>query len=447
MDRKFSFTRLARSIHLINWLIFISLCSTTAFSASSNKTITAIESYFSDINSALSTLGQDVASSNTKKAKEPMEKTLKDHPGVLTILRLNSKGKVINEAVREGKPGKPNRNLSQQRWFKKIKNLEPHYGSLKTRKGDHLLFWCIPIRITKSGKDRCGGAIVARIDLKRSFDAISKKMDASFRILQKGESLFSYSWDTSYDTTALALNIKGLTDLQINVKEKAAAPPKTTEKKKRSSKINIKTIILFIVIAIVLVLLWSIFNYVTKKKQEALIRRIEGEEPDIKTSKSPDIPEENTIKQKVKIEEETLPDRREEDVHIKSEEEIPSEESTKVTQKMEVLNSEKTKEAMPEIPAKEETSRLDAVPEETVRIRPELIKSIWDENPEDKKNELPEVTAEEEKESASSNIMEEIEPLLQKHLKAVLSDRMKQIEEDVLARVKDELAGRMNNTE
>ena len=120
MDRNISVSRMVRGVHLIYRLVLISLCFVVIALADSGKTVKDIEAYFSDLDSALSSLGQKVAVSSVKQAKEPMEKILQDYPGIAALIRSNSRGKVVNEAVREGKPGKPDRNLSRQKWFRKI---------------------------------------------------------------------------------------------------------------------------------------------------------------------------------------------------------------------------------------------------------------------------------------------------------------------------------------
>ncbi len=459
MSRKRSISQPRLNINVIYWLILFSLFSITVVFADSEKTVKEVESYFLDINSALSTMGQDIASYGIKQAKGPMDKMLQDHPGINNIIRINSKGKVLNESVREGKPGKPNRNLSRQKWFRKIKNLKPYYSKLKTRKGDLLLFWCIPIRITKSGNERCGGAIITRIDLKRSFNALSKKTNSPFQVFQKDEQLFSNSWDKSFNVTTLPLTIKGLNNLQINVKKitkvAAVTPTVPAKKIKKTSKINLIVILLFVIIALALVFLWIILKINFKKKQEDLIRRIEGDEPFNRPDKSFDTQNDKEHEENEKTEKETLLNKRVEEVQIESEEELPSEELTKITQQIEVIDSAETKQVTPEIPpatpqeeeVEEESSMPNDVPEETVVLQSDFVKSIWEEEPENEESNTPEVTEENTPKPISSSIMEEVEPLLQKHLKAVLADRMKEIEEDVLDRVKNELADKINNNQ
>jgi len=197
MDKRNSLSPTVSGIHCIYRLILFSLFSAAIVFADSRQVVTDIETYFSDLDSALSTFGQEVSRYGAGRAKEPLEKMLQDYPGIEFLIWINSKGVVVNEAVREGKPGKPHRNLSRQKWYEKIKSLKPYYSSLRTRKGDHQLFWCKPIRITKSGRDRSGGAIVARIDLKRSFNTVAKKIGTPFRVLQKRQPLFSHSWKLS----------------------------------------------------------------------------------------------------------------------------------------------------------------------------------------------------------------------------------------------------------
>ena len=499
MDRNISVSRMVRGVHLIYRLILFSMCFVVIALADSGKTVNDIEAYFSDLDSALSALGQKLALSSVKQAKAPMESILQDYPGIIALIHSNSRGKVINEAVREGKPGKPDRNLSRQKWFGKIKGLEPYYSSLKTRKGEHQLFWCKPIRIKKSGRDRFGGAIVARIDINRSFDAVAKKVESSFRILQKGEPLFSHSWKTSYDSTALSLDIKGLPDVQINVKEKKKVvevkPPEPEEKKEGSL---FKIVFLFVLIGIVLVLLWNIITTIVKKRQEALLRRIDGEEPSTEPDESSGEPEENAAVTAVKKaltasvnsvqagikkgkealqrrkegeepadeQEEPfgepkknvfmsalkaargiLPKKREEDLFSETEVGLPPvEKEEDIPEPEEIVAEPTVKISHPEAPdaaeKEEEAFILEVVPEAIEAIKPDFDTAGKDEKPEEEVTEITATAAEETPKSIPPGIMGEVEALLQKHLKTVLAERMNQIEKDVLDRVRDELAGR-----
>ena len=501
MDRKISVSRMVRGVHLIYRLISFSLCFVAIVSAGSGKTVKDIEAYFSDLDSALSALGQKVALSSVKQAKEPMEKILHDYPGIATLIRSNSRGKVINEAVREGKPGRANRNLSRQKWFRKIKSLEPYYSSLKNRKGEHQLFWCKPIRIKKSNRDRCGGAIVARIDLKRSFEAVAKKMESSFRVLQKGQPLFSHSWKASYDTTALPLVIKGLPDILINVKEKKKVvelKPPEPEKKEGSL---FKTVTLFVLIGIVLVLLWNIFMAIVKKRQEALLRqigeptditeksfgdseenvavtavkkaiavptnffkivtkkgkealqrRIEGEEPADEQEEPFGEPKKSVFSAAAKAVKGILPKKKEEDLFSETEVGLPPAEKEEVIPEPEEREAEPTvKISQPEAPDAEEKKEdafiLETVPDATEAFQPDFDTAIKDEKPEEEVSEITAAAADETPKTIPPDIMGEVEALLEKHLKKVLAERVKEIEKDVLARVRDELAGRMKDNE
>ena len=124
MDKKNVHSPKVSGIHGIHQLILFLLFSTAIVFASPGKVITGIETYFSGLESALSTFGTEVSKYGAKRSKGPMEKMLQEYPGIEFLLWVNSKGVVVNEARREGKPGKPHRNLSRQKWFKKIKNVK-----------------------------------------------------------------------------------------------------------------------------------------------------------------------------------------------------------------------------------------------------------------------------------------------------------------------------------
>ncbi len=467
MDKKNSLSQIVSGIHCIYRLILFSLFSAAIVFADSRQVVTDIETYFSDLDSALSTFGQEVSRYGARRAKEPLEKMLQDYPGIEFLIWVNSKGVVVNEAVREGKPGKPHRNLSRQKWYEKIKSLKPYYSSLRTRKGDHQLFWCKPIRITKSGRDRSGGAIVARIDLKRSLNTVAKKIGTPFRVLQERQPLFSHSWQTSYDSTAVPLTIKGISDIQVNVKKEKpvleATPPETG--KKEAFSFSPKLIILFVSIGIAIFILLGIIKVVVKMKHKALIRRIEGEEPFVEPGQPFDEQKENELlDDDVNAAEAILSKKREEDSFSEIEvtmppgeksevilepEESTAKEGAEITQPEEFSGAEEKKEVESETPSSREGPfAMDFIPPETQLLQPEFAEAIKAIQP-GEGEEADEITvaAEEEPTTIPSNIMEKVEALLQKHLNSVLAERFKQIEEEVLARVRDELAGGMKDLE
>jgi len=467
MDKRNSLSQTVSGIHCIYRLILLSLFSAAIVFADSRQVVTDIETYFSDIDSALSTFGIEVSRYGARRAKEPLEKMLQDYPGIEFILWVNSKGVVVNEAVREGKPGKPHRNLSRQKWYEKIKSITPYYSSLKTRNGYHQLFWCKPIRITKSGRDRSGGAIVARIDLKRCLNTVAKKIGTPFRVLQEKQPLFSHSWKMSYDSTAVSLTIKGISNIQINVKKEKpvleAAPSESG--KEEAFFFSPKLIIVFVSIVIALVILLSIIKVVVTMRHKALIRRIEGEEPFVEPGKPFDEPRENElIDDDVNAAEAILSKKREEDSFSEIEVTMPPgeigeailepEESTvkegaEITQPEELSDAEEMKEVKSEIPSSRESPfAMDFIPPDTQVLQPDFVEAIKAIQP-GEGEEADEITvaAEEEPKTIPPNIMEKVEALLQKHLNSVLAERVKQIEEEVLARVRDELAGGMKDLE
>ena len=75
---------------------------------------------------------------------------------------------IISEVIRGEKTERPMRDVSGQRWFRKVsRNKEAYYTLIKDREqARYYLFWCRPI--LKRG-NRFIGSVVAKIDLWDSF--------------------------------------------------------------------------------------------------------------------------------------------------------------------------------------------------------------------------------------------------------------------------------------
>ncbi len=425
MGKKNSFSQVVCGQYWMYRLILLSLFFAAYISADSRKVASDIESYFSNCNAALTALCQEVGRHSATKAQKPLEKTLNDFPGIELLIWVNSKGVVVNEVVRNGKPGRPHRNLSRQKWYANIKKLKPYYSKLKTRKGNYKLFWCEPIRIKRSRGDRSGGAIVTKIDLRRSFDTVAKKISTPFRVILEGKPIYSHAWKSSYDSTAVPLVLKGIEDLQVSAHGKKPAPPpaaaaKPPEEKKRSPFFTVKRIIVFASLIVVFIILSIIVKAVVRMKHEALIRRIEGDEPVDTSFDKP--PENGPAGDDVRTAQPDLPQKGQQFVPGSTGARTPPEEKRSVSpgpvesaaqpgeavlRPEEFSAVEKKKEKKSVIPpAKKIIPEFDDnVPQETQALKPEVTDFIRDIKPRD---EADEITVPDEKSAAAPEPKERV---------------------------------------
>ena len=157
-----------------------------------DETYYSISATFIFCDSLLETAAMEVSEINTLNSTDKflLEK-IEAHPGFAYLMRINSKGKIISKAQGTTVAPRDYRYVGTQMWYKTIAlNKQSYYGNLVNKKG-YYLFWVKPLNVrTKQGK-RFGGALVAKIDLKRAFSAIAEKNRLTFEITYGKKSIFS----------------------------------------------------------------------------------------------------------------------------------------------------------------------------------------------------------------------------------------------------------------
>ncbi len=189
--------------------------------AESDETTAAVAEHFDALHTTIAQLAESdaLASANIKRAVAPFKKTMSSHASVTSMMRINSKGKVVNEVVREGRPGRRFRNVSRQGWFTETARLNNYYGYLKRRDGDFELFWCFPIVLSGN---RFGGALVAKIDMKRALKTVAGEIDKPFRVVYEKRVFFAHEWNKSGETATKKLDVRGTEDLKFYIHAKKA---------------------------------------------------------------------------------------------------------------------------------------------------------------------------------------------------------------------------------
>lgn len=211
-------------------VLFITFSSlfNTVF-CSEGETAAGIKAYFKELHSEIVSLSKSKEMTLSIAAAAPqINRTFQKNEAIVSIIRTNSKGKVVNEIVRDGDAGQKFRDISNQAWYKKTAKMKPYYGNIKTRSGDFLLFWSMPIRIKKSrGGSRFGGAVAAKVDLNRCLKSFAETREAAFQVSKEGRKIFSHMWDNTIGSTTSEIEIIGIGELKIDVQTKAA--PKSAD--------------------------------------------------------------------------------------------------------------------------------------------------------------------------------------------------------------------------
>ena len=133
-------------------------------------------------------------STSLKPAERLFVRAMRKNMAYNTFLRTNSKGIIISEAIRGQKVERPMRDVSDQKWFKRVsERKEAYYTLIKDdERGRYYLFWTRPIL---KGGNRFVGTVVAKIDLWDSFYDFSNNLYEPFLIKLGRKSLFSHKWE------------------------------------------------------------------------------------------------------------------------------------------------------------------------------------------------------------------------------------------------------------
>lgn len=200
------------------------LATAVAFGQSPTRTVegffTAYEDYFKKL-----AADETVVKGSVAKVNAIFRTALGEHPSLNTLMRVNSKGRVINEIKRSGKPGKANRSVARQKWFAAAtKKMEPYFGHLRPSRGPATLFWAFPITMARTtGEIRSAGALLCKIEVPAAFKAASANLNVPLSVDWDGTTVYAKNGGAPDDAKRTILGIRGLMDCTLRLGDPAAA--------------------------------------------------------------------------------------------------------------------------------------------------------------------------------------------------------------------------------
>ncbi len=277
-------------------------CMSLALGAAASVPLDKIEAFFDEYDKSLAELASDpaIVNGSVGTVGQRLTSYMQQRDALHTLMRINSSGKVINEAVRSGKPGRRNRSVARQSWYAAVTDeLEPYYGYVKPARGPLMLFWAKPLKVDDGGEARSGGALLAKIDLADAIRKAAGSLDEPFTVRWDDDQLLAHKGGAPDDARAVALTIKGIEELTFRAApsvvaaspeeqaspEKPEAAPAAAEGESgdgdtgKTGAASNSTRMLFAVLAGVLVfliaLIWALVH-VNHKNHERLMREIDG---------------------------------------------------------------------------------------------------------------------------------------------------------------------------
>lgn len=208
-------------------LVVLAMCPVGAVAGDTIPSI-VVQEYFEELEAALRRLAgtRTVAKVELSPTDRLFVDFLTRHAGVYTMLRTNSKGVVINEAIRGRRPRRVYRSVARQRWYVTLhSSWEEHRGKVVDRYGKTWLLWAQPIIIARgSGPKRFGGVVVAKIDLMECLKQVATDSEYPFQVVVDGTRFFSHRWDNSRETVYFPIVIPGTDSASVLEVSLAAEP-------------------------------------------------------------------------------------------------------------------------------------------------------------------------------------------------------------------------------
>jgi hypothetical protein len=258
-----------------------------------------LNEYFAKMDETFTKLQKSSAikSTNLKMAENLFFRELKKNQSYFAYLRANSKGKIVSEVVRGKTVERTGTDVQNESWFKNVqKNNEDFYTVFKDEeRGRYYLIWSKPIL----KQERFVGAACLKIDLWDSFYEFSNSIYYPFLIKLGKKSLFSHKWSDDISYQEETLSIPGIKNVSVRyIPEKKVEPQDSIAKpvaaadttiskgdqvapvKKASSKPKkpLSGAVIFLIIVLVAAILVASFLIISKRKNDAILRKIEEDD-------------------------------------------------------------------------------------------------------------------------------------------------------------------------
>lgn len=171
--------------------------------------------YYEKMDESFSRLAKSSAFKNTSLsgAEKLFVREMKKNRAYYILIRTNSKGKMISEAVRGKKVERPNTDVEREKWFQAVKKTkEPYYSIIRDDdRGRYYLIWSNPI----IKNNNFVGAVTAKIDLWDSFYEFSNSVYYPFLIRLNSLSLFSHKWNNDFSYKEERLTVPGINRISV----------------------------------------------------------------------------------------------------------------------------------------------------------------------------------------------------------------------------------------
>jgi hypothetical protein len=292
-----------KSVGGVGPMVILGIVLLSGLAEAAPEATATVTMYFTRLDTFLSELTAEpsVANGSAAEASDRFAQLLAKFDGFVELLRTDSKGRVVSEAVRSAEQSSKGSSLAAEPWFATVmRTSEPFYGSVGTTDDSPVLLWAKPIRPSTKGR---GGVLVAKIGLKEALAEIARKASLGpFEVTYRGMPIHSHEWDSATASGEAILAISGLDSVRIGwstvtpgesgtsaatvsqatatgkAQDAAATTSATTKPEKRVAGISLRLFISLAiggVIVVAVLLVFFMAGNAARRHHEKLMRDIE----------------------------------------------------------------------------------------------------------------------------------------------------------------------------
>jgi hypothetical protein len=214
----------------------IGVVATSADSAT-DSLVTTMEVYFSTLKKDFNQRATSsiVKTRRVSQLRRYFAQIMKKNPSVASLMKVNARGMVMYERVRNQNHPVKKRSVAKRQWFlKTAKGLKEYDFLIKDKKGRANLLWSIPLLREGRGSRSFDGAVVAVIDLKNCFHTIAKRGAQPFLVRLNNKNFYEHSWKDKIIFVENHLNVPGVENIivryqksDVSVVQQAELPQKS----------------------------------------------------------------------------------------------------------------------------------------------------------------------------------------------------------------------------
>jgi hypothetical protein len=199
--------------------------------------IASMETYFSDLKEDFN---QRAASSIIKtpsgaQLSAYFAKILKKKPSLASLMKVNAKGTVLCERIRDEKYAVTKHSVAKRQWFlKTAKSLKKYDCCVHEKNGGVYLYWSVPLLREGAGSRRFNGAVLAVVDLKDCFQAITKAGVRPFLVLLNNKVFYEHAWKSKMIFVEDRLSVPGVETITVRYQKSNVSIVPQTETPQKS---------------------------------------------------------------------------------------------------------------------------------------------------------------------------------------------------------------------